>query len=75
MEGKENGMCCSGGACGGKCNCMHHKMFSILIVAFGTLFLFQAYGQIDSAAVAIVWPVIVILAGLSKLFKGMCKCC
>lgn len=75
-EGKD-GMCCGGscGGCGSGCNCMHHKMIPILVVVFGALFLGQYYGMVMPNVVAMVWPVLVILAGLTKLFKGICKCC
>jgi len=80
MEGKD--VCCAGGCangcggmCGSRCNCMHHKMVPILVVVFGFLFLGQYYGWFMADTVAMVWPVLVILAGLTKMFKGMCKCC
>lgn len=69
MEGY--GCMCDGGGCG----CMHHKIIPMLVVVFGALFLFEAYGSVNPDTVAIVWPILVILAGLTKLFRGMCKCC
>ncbi len=82
MEGKNMSECkdmCAngcGGMCGGKmCGCMHHKMIPVLVVIFGFLFLGQYYGWFVAETVAMVWPVLVILGGLTKLFSGMCKCC
>lgn len=57
------------------CKCPHHKMFPVLIVLFGLLFLLQNYGVFSASFVNVAWPVLVILAGLNKLSKGMCKCC
>ncbi|MEK7115983.1 MAG: DUF5668 domain-containing protein [Patescibacteria group bacterium] len=50
-------------------------MFPVLIVLFGLLFLLQNYGVFSASFVNVAWPVLVILAGLNKLSKGMCKCC
>lgn len=59
----------------GMCKCPHHKVFPILIVLFGLTFLLGALGVLTEGAVSIIWPLIVIIAGLKKLGKGMCKCC
>ena len=64
MEGNEN-----------KCGCPHHKVFSVLIVLFGLLFLAGELNWVGARTVAVGWPVLVILAGLFKMSKGMCKCC
>lgn len=58
-----------------KCDCLHHKIIPALIILFGLIFLLQGLGEISKEFVNIVWPVIVILGGLTKLLKGMCKCC
>ena len=59
----------------GMCNCPHHKFMPILIVLFGLTFLLGAMGTITMGTVNIVWPIIIIVAGLFKLNRGMCKCC
>lgn len=61
---------------GGKvCKCTHHKTMPILVILFGLLFLLQALGVIGMQSVAIIWPIIVMLAGIFKLAKRHCKCC
>ena len=60
---------------GGKCGCPCHKMIGVLVVAFGLVFLLGALNVLSDRAVSIAWPIIVILAGLKKLFGGSCSCC
>ena len=60
---------------GKMCGCPHHKMIPVFIVAFGLLFLFHELNVISSHALNIAWPIVVVLAGLQKMFKGVCKCC
>ncbi len=75
MHGEKKGCC---GKCrkGGKgCGCMHHKMFMIFALLFGILFLLQAFDVVGDRVVEVGWPIIIILASLSKLFGGKCKCC
>lgn len=71
--GQNKGMAC--GNCGNGCGCAHHKVMPLLMVVFGLVFLLGAMGQISMATVNIVWPIIVIVAGLKKMAVGMCKCC
>jgi hypothetical protein len=58
-----------------KCGCVCHKMSGVFIVLFGLTFLLRALGVVGEHTAAIIWPVIVILAGLKKSMRGMCKCC
>ena len=60
---------------GQKCGCPHHKIIPALVVLFGLLFLLQAVNVVSTETVAIVWPIIVMAAGLNKMASGMCKCC
>jgi hypothetical protein len=60
---------------GGMCKCPHHKVIPVLIVLFGLTFLLGALGVISGNTVSIIWPSLIILGGLMKLTKGMCKCC
>ncbi|MBI2644811.1 hypothetical protein HYW94_01370 [Candidatus Uhrbacteria bacterium] len=70
----EGGQCCSmGGA--KSCGCPHHKMMPLFIVLFGLVFLLKTLNVITPEVLDVAWPVIVILAGLFKMTKGMCKCC
>jgi len=59
------------------CKCHHHKVIPVLVILFGLTFLLGTWGTLSSDTVNIVWPVLVILAGLMKLCSksGMCKCC
>lgn len=57
------------------CGCPHHKVFPALIVLFGLLFLLGEMNVVAASTVSLGWPVLVILAGLFKMTKGMCKCC
>lgn len=57
------------------CNCPHHKMMSVLVVVFGLLFLLGNLSILSMNTVNIAWPVIVIIAGLHKMSRSMCKCC
>lgn len=60
---------------GGHCKCPHHHMKAIWMILFGGLFLLGALGMVSSDVVKMGWPIIVILAGITKITKGMCKCC
>ena len=62
------------GKMGGMCKCPHHKVVPGLTVLFGLLFLAGNMGWVSMETVA-WWPVLVILAGLMKMSRGMCKCC
>ncbi len=60
---------------GPACKCPHHKVGAIFIVLLGLLFLLNALGYVGDHTTAVVWPVIVILIGLQKIFKRRCNCC
>jgi uncharacterized membrane protein len=60
---------------GPACNCPHHRAMPIFIVLIGLLFLLNALGYIGMHAVAVTWPIIVILAGLQKMMQRRCNCC
>ncbi|MEK7641320.1 MAG: hypothetical protein AAB389_05010 [Patescibacteria group bacterium] len=60
---------------GGCCKCPHHSMKAIWMIALGALFLLGAFDVVGSRVVEVGWPIIVLAAGLSRLTKGMCKCC
>ena len=67
----QEGMTCGSGGCA----CPHHKMVPLCITLIGLLFLLQAYGTVSASFVSVAWPILLILIGLQKMFKGMCKCC
>jgi uncharacterized membrane protein (Fun14 family) len=57
------------------CKCAHHKVIPVAIVLIGLMFLLQALNMVSAGVVAITWPILVIIIGLMKFTKGMCKCC
>ena len=57
------------------CGCMHHKTVPLFITLFGIMFLLGNLNVITPQTVSIVWPSLLILGGLMKMFSGMCKCC
>ncbi len=57
------------------CGCPCHRTVGVLIVLFGLTFLLGHLDIIPSNIVGIIWPSLIILGGLKKTFKGMCKCC
>ena len=58
------------------CKCSHHNFMPFLVVLFGVTFSMGYWGIIGWDIVSVMWPVIVILLGLSLLVDklGMCKC-
>lgn len=72
MDGNMNGGKC---VCEGGCGCCHHKVMPVLVTLFGVVFLLGAFEVLAADVVGIIWPIIVIVGGLSKLFGGSCKCC
>jgi hypothetical protein len=57
------------------CKCMCHSTIPVLIVLFGLTFLLKELGVVSASTANIVWPVIIILIGLKKIMKNVCKCC
>ncbi|OGZ53598.1 MAG: hypothetical protein A3B25_00650 [Candidatus Ryanbacteria bacterium RIFCSPLOWO2_01_FULL_48_26] len=60
---------------GKTCPCPHHKMTPILVVLIGVDFLLGAFNILTPETVQIIWPILVIIGGLTKLNEGRCKCC
>ena len=58
-----------------KCGCPCHKVPGVLIALIGFTFLLGALNVLSARAVEITWPILLILLGLKKMFRGMCKCC
>lgn len=59
----------------GGCRCGHHKVIPILVVLFGLEFLLAQVNVLTWNFVGVTWPILVIIAGCMKLFRGACKCC
>ena len=57
------------------CGCGHHKVMPILIILLGLAFLLAQLNILTWAAVNILWPILVIIAGVMMLVNGCCKCC
>ena len=51
------------------CKCHHHNVTPVLVILFGLTFLLGNWGTLSSDTVGIVWPVLVIVAGLI-IFSG-----
>ncbi|MES2203338.1 MAG: DUF5668 domain-containing protein [Patescibacteria group bacterium] len=60
---------------GGVCRCHHHKIIPLLIALFGLTFLLGNLDVLSAQTVNIIWPSLIILAGLSKIAGRMCGCC
>lgn len=58
-----------------KCCCPCHKMVPLFIALIGLAFLAKSFGYLSAGAVDVIWPVLIILIGLKKMTKDMCKCC
>jgi len=50
-------------------------MPGLFIVLIGLTFLLGALNVLTARVVEITWPILLILLGLKKMFRGMCKCC
>lgn len=76
MDTMQNQNMCNCNACNA-CKCHHHKVLGLLVILFGLTFLLGNWGILSLTTVNLVWPMLVILAGLMKLIEkmGMCKCC
>ena len=63
------------GMSSGMCRCPHHRATGMFIFLIALAFLLKALGVLGSDFVDIAWPVLLGLAALKKMFKGMCRCC
>lgn len=57
------------------CNCAHHKVVPVVIVLIGATFLLGTLGILTSWAVEVIWPILLMVIGGTKLGSRMCKCC
>lgn len=60
---------------GKTCNCPHHKMIPLLVVLAGVDLLLGALNVLSPMAVNVILPILIIVAGATKMSGGMCKCC
>lgn len=56
------------------CTCAHHKILPAFLILIGLSFLLTQLGVMDTETNGLVWPVLVILLGLTKLKGGSCAC-
>ncbi|HSX24690.1 MAG TPA: hypothetical protein VLG69_01865 [Candidatus Andersenbacteria bacterium] len=67
---------CEGCNCGGKkCNCPHHKAVPVCIILIALTFLLGTWGVLGESAVAVIWPVLLLIIGGTKLMASKCSCC
>ena len=59
------------------CRCTHHSVVPLCLALIGAAFLLQAMNILTPEFVGIVWPTLLLIAGLTKLAssRNMCKCC
>lgn len=57
------------------CSCPHHKVGPLVVTLIGLVFLLKNYDVVSASFATMTWPILLIVAGLSKMCKGMCKCC
>ena len=58
-----------------RCACPHHNMVPALIALLGLTFLLNALAVVPQRFTDLVWPTIIVLIGLQKLFERRCACC
>ena len=57
------------------CGCPHHKMIPMIIFVIGLLFFLNAVDVVTTNALNILWPIAVMIGGLTKMMGYKCKCC
>lgn len=57
------------------CGCPHHKMVPLLIFIIGLLFFLNTVNVITTSALNMLWPIALMVAGLTKMMAHKCKCC
>lgn len=62
-------------ASGPKCQCPHHKMVPIFVILIGLTFLLNTFNVLTAYVTGILWPILLILIGLQKIFETKCSCC
>lgn len=65
----------SGDGCCKSCSCVHHLMVPILVVVLGLVFLLGNLNVLSASTVGWLWPLVVIIGGLTAICGGKCKCC
>ncbi len=70
MMGEEKGM-----HYGMKCGCKHHKVVPLMITVIALDFILGRLGTFSMDTVSTIWPIALLIIGLTKLTAHKCKCC
>ena len=57
------------------CKCPHHKVVPLFIFVIGLIFFLHAFSLVSQRFTDIVWPLVLMLIGLQKMFSHKCNCC
>jgi len=58
------------------CRCPHHKLIPMVIFIIGLLFFLNAVNLVITTSVLnMLWPVALMIGGLTKMMSSRCKCC
>lgn len=58
---------------GKMCGCPHHKVVPLSIMLIGVVFL--PLHVLSPMAVSVIWPILLVIIGGTKLGSSGCKCC
>ncbi len=70
-----------GGSCGNcsnqskACQCTHHKVIPVMIILIAVTFLLNAFNYLADQSTAVIWPILLLIAGGTKLGQSKCGCC
>ncbi len=70
MMGEEKGM-----HYGMKCGCTHHKVVPLMITIIGLDLVLGHFGTLAPETVELIWPLALLIIGLTKFCSHKCKCC
>lgn len=57
------------------CHCSCHQTLGIIIAFIGVVFLLGHFDVVGPDTVGLMWPILLILAGIKKAYGRNCKCC
>ena len=58
-----------------KCSCPCHKVVGLFVALIGLTFLLGALNVFSARAVALTWPILLVVIGVKLVSGGKCKCC
>ncbi len=56
------------------CRYPYHKIVPLMLILIAFTFILQALNILDTALASMLWPVFLIIAGLTKLSGRACTC-